>query len=266
VSDVAVNGPTSPDAIRVEGIRKSYGPVTALRDVDLRLGRGEVLGLIGDNGAGKSTLIKVLTGFTRPEAGTLSIDGEPVQLRSVRHARQLGIETVFQDLALVNQLPVYLNMALNKEPVRAGTFLDKRRMRAEARANLAAMGVRIPSVDTEVGLLSGGQRQAIAIARAVYSNAKVILLDEPLAAMGAKESGIIIDLLLELRAKREVSIILIAHNFAQVIEVCDRINLLRHGRIDFDREVAGTSVHELTDLVVADYRRGPAANGAGGAA
>jgi len=265
VSELEVRRAISPDAIGAEGISKSYGPVTALRDVDLRLGRGEVLGLIGDNGAGKSTLIKVLTGFTRPDAGTLSIDGEPVQLRSVRHARQLGIETVFQDLALVNQLPVYLNMALNKEPVRAGTFLDKRRMRAEARANLEAMGVRIPSVDTEVGLLSGGQRQAIAIARAVYSNAKVILLDEPLAAMGAKESGIIIDLLLELRAKREVSIILIAHNFAQVIEVCDRINLLRHGRIDFDRTVggpAGTSVHELTELVVADYRRGPAANGA----
>ena len=249
-----------PDAIRAEGIRKHYGPVTALRGVDLRLGRGEVLGLIGDNGAGKSSLIKVLTGFSRPDAGTLSIDGRPVQLRSVSHARQLGIETVFQDLALVNQLPVWLNMSLNREPRRAGVFLDKRRMRTEARANLEAMGVRIPSVDTEVGFLSGGQRQAIAIARAVYSDAasahgRVILLDEPLAAMGAKESGIIIDLLLELRRQREVSIILIAHNFAQVIEVCDRINLLRHGRIDFDCEVAGTSVHELTELVVADYRR-----------
>ena len=247
------------DAIRAEGISKSYGPVSALHHVDLRLGRGEVLGLIGDNGAGKSTLIKVLTGFTRPDTGTLAIDGDQVQLRSVSHARQLGIETVFQDLALVNQLPVYVNMALNREPLRAAMFLDKRRMRAEARANLDAMGVRIPSVDTEVGLLSGGQRQAIAIARAVYSNAKVVLLDEPLAAMGAKESGIILDLLLELRARREVSIILIAHNFAQVFEVCDRINLLRHGRIDFDREVAGTSVHELTELVVADYRRRPVA-------
>ena len=117
------------------------------------------------------------------------------------------------------------------------------------------MGVRIPSVDTEVGFLSGGQRQAVAIARAVYSDAKVILLDEPLAAMGAKESAIIIDLILELRRRGEVSIILIAHNFAHVIEVCDRINLLRYGRIEYDCEVANTSVHELTDLVAADYRR-----------
>jgi ABC-type sugar transport system ATPase subunit len=119
------------------------------------------------------------------------------------------------------------------------------------------MGVRISSVDTEVGYLSGGQRQAVAIARAVYSDAKVILLDEPLAAMGAKESAIIIDLILELRRRRDVSIVLIAHNFAQVMEVCDRISLLRHGRIDFECAVADTSVHELTDLVAAEYRRRP---------
>jgi ABC-type sugar transport system ATPase subunit len=249
-------GARDTDVIRAEGIRKGFGPVSALRDVDLRLGRGEVLGLIGDNGAGKSTLIKVLTGFHRPDAGTLYLDGEPVTLRSVSHARRLGIETVYQDLALIDQLPVYANMSLNKEPLRGPLrFLDKRRMRDEARARLDDMGVRIPSVDTEVGFLSGGQRQAVAIARAVYSDAKVILLDEPLAAMGAKESAIIIDLLSEVQRRREVSIILIAHNFAQVIEVCDRINLLRHGRIDYDCEVADTSVHELTELVAADYRR-----------
>ena len=232
--------------------------MTALHGVDLRLGPGEVLGLIGDNGAGKSTLIKILTGFHRPDAGTLYLDGDEVVLRSVSHARQLGIETVFQDLALINQLPVYLNMHLNKEPLRRPLpFLDKKRMRAQAREHLEDMGVRIPSVDTEVGFLSGGQRQAVAIASAVYSDAKVILLDEPLAAMGAKESAIIIDLIHELRRRGGVSIILIAHNFAHVIEVCDRINLLRHGRIDFDRAVANTSVHELTDLVAADYRRTP---------
>ena len=236
--------------------------MVALHGVDLRLGRGEVLGLIGDNGAGKSTLIKVLTGFHRPDAGTLHLDGDEVVLRSVSHARQLGIETVFQDLALVDQLPVYLNMNLNKEPLRRPTrFLDKKRMRTEARAHLDDMGVRIPSVDTEVGFLSGGQRQAVAIARAVYSDAKVILLDEPLAAMGAKESAIIIDLILELRRRREVSIMLIAHNFAQVIELCDRINLLRHGRIDFDCAVANTSVLELTELISADYRRIPEVTG-----
>ena len=264
VDPTPARAPAPVDALRAEGIRKGYGPVVALHDVNLRLGRGEVLGLIGDNGAGKSTLIKVLTGFHRPDAGRLSLDGEEVVLRSVSHARQLGIETVFQDLALVNQLPVYLNMSLNKEPLRALRFLDKQRMRAEARAHLEDMGVRIPSVDTEVGFLSGGQRQAVAIARAVYSDAKVILLDEPLAAMGAKESAIIIDLILELRRRAEVSIILIAHNFAQVIEVCDRVNLLRYGRIDVDRDVASTSVLELTELVSADYRRPPRAGGSAG--
>jgi ABC-type sugar transport system ATPase subunit len=133
-------------------------------------------------------------------------------------------------------------------------FLDKKEMRDLAKAHLADMGVRIPSVDTEVGFLSGGQRQAVAIARAVYSDARVILLDEPLAAMGAKESAIIIDLIQELRQKGEVSIILIAHNFAQVVEMCDRVNLVQHGRITFDTPVGETSVKELTDLVSAEYR------------
>jgi simple sugar transport system ATP-binding protein len=246
---------SAAEAIRAEGIGKTYGPVVALRDIDLRLAKGEVLGLIGDNGAGKSTLIKILTGFTQPDQGQLFIDGEEMKLRSVSHARELGIETVYQDLALVNQLPVYANMSLNKEAVhRPIPFLDKRAMRDLARAHLGDMGVRIPSVDTEVGFLSGGQRQAVAIARAVYSDARVILLDEPLAAMGAKESAIIIDLIKGLREKGEVSVILIAHNFAQVVEMCDRVNLVQHGRITFDTPVSETSVQELTDLVSAEYR------------
>jgi ABC-type sugar transport system ATPase subunit len=146
-------------------------------------------------------------------------------------------------------------MNLNKERVRRPLpFLDKKRMRDEARAHLDDMGVRIPSVDTDVGFLSGGQRQAVAIARAVYSDAKVILLDEPLAAMGSKESTIIIDLILELKQRGDVSMILIAHNFAQVLEVCDRVNLLQHGRITYEKAVGDTSIQELTELVAAEYR------------
>jgi ABC-type sugar transport system ATPase subunit len=247
---------SSPDIILAEGIAKRYGPVVALRDTTIRLGRGEVLGLIGDNGAGKSTLIKILTGFHPPDQGTLFIDGDEVELRSVSHARQLGIETVYQDLALVDQLPVYLNMNLNKERVRRPLpFLDKKRMRDEARAHLDDMGVRIPSVDTDVGFLSGGQRQAVAIARAVYSDAKVILLDEPLAAMGAKESLVILDLIRQLKRRADVSVIMIAHNYAQIVDVCDRVNLLQHGRITYDRAVDRTSVQELTELVSSDYRQ-----------
>jgi ABC-type sugar transport system ATPase subunit len=250
-----VTASSNGEAIRAEGIAKTYGPVVALREIDIRLAKGEVLGLIGDNGAGKSTLIKILTGFEQPDQGTIFIDGEEVKLRSVSHARELGIETVYQDLALVDQLPVYANMSLNKEAVhRPIPFLDKAEMKERAKTHLSDMGVRIPSVETEVGFLSGGQRQAVAIARAVYSDAKVILLDEPLAAMGAKESAIIIDLIQELRQRGGVSMILIAHNFAQVVEMCDRVNLVQHGRITFDKPTDETSVRELTDLVSAEYR------------
>ena len=255
---------TDGDVLRTENIAKRFGPVVALRDVTMHLRRGEVLGLIGDNGAGKSTLIKTLTGFLEPDSGSIFIDGEEVKLRSVTHARQLGIETVYQDLALIDQLPVYLNMNLNKEPVRRPfPFLDKKRMRAGARAKLDDMGVRIPSVDTEVAFLSGGQRQAIAIARAVYSDARILLLDEPLAAMGAKESRIILDLMNELKKRADLSIVMIAHNFAQIIDVCDRVNLLQHGRITYDKSVADSSVKDLTDLISAEYRGGNS-NGPGG--
>jgi ABC-type sugar transport system ATPase subunit len=250
-----VTASSNGEAIRAEGIAKTYGPVVALREIDIRLAKGEVLGLIGDNGAGKSTLIKILTGFEQPDQGTLYVGGEEVKLRSVSHARELGIETVYQDLALVDQLPVYANMSLNKEVVhRPIPFLDKAEMRERAKTHFGDMGVRIPSIDTEVGFLSGGQRQAVAIARAVYSDAKVILLDEPLAAMGAKESAIIIDLIQGLRQKGEVSMIIIAHNFAQVVEMCDRVNLVQHGRITFDKPTDETSVRELTELVSAEYR------------
>jgi ABC-type sugar transport system ATPase subunit len=243
------------DAIRAEGVAKRFGSVTALRNIDLRVGRGEVLGLIGDNGAGKSTLIKVLTGFHQPDAGRLYVDGEPTTLRSVRHARELGIATVFQDLALINTLPVYMNLHLAEEPV-AGPFIRKGEMRRRARRYLDDIGIDIPSVNTEVANLSGGQRQAIAVARAVYSNAKVLLLDEPLAAMGAKEGGIILDLIRMLRERGDVSVIIIAHNYAQVVDVCDRVNLLQHGEITFDRRTAETSVEELLDLVAKEYRTG----------
>ena len=251
----AVPEPTAEYAIRTEGIAKRFDGVVALRDVSIHLRRGEVLGLIGDNGAGKSTLIKILTGFHPPDAGRIFVHGEEVSLRSVSHARDLGIETVYQDLALVGELPVYLNMFLNKELLRRPLpLLDKRRMRQLARAHLDDMGVQIPSVASDVAFLSGGQRQAIAVARAVYSDARIILLDEPLAAMGAKEAAIILDVVHELKRRGDVSIIMIAHNYAQIVDVCDRVNLLQQGRITYDRAVGETSVQELTELVASDYR------------
>jgi simple sugar transport system ATP-binding protein len=246
-------GSPNGEALRVEHVAKRFGGVTALADVNLRLAKGEVLGLIGDNGAGKSTLIKILCGFHQPDAGKLFVAGEEVVLRSVDHARTLGIDTVYQDLALVNELSVYHNMFLNRELVR-WPLLSNRRMRRLAQQHLEDMGVNIPSVDVEVAKLSGGQRQAIAVARSVYSEARTLLLDEPLAAMGAKEGALILDLVRELKDKGDVSVIIIAHNYGQILEVCDRINLLQHGSITFDRPTTQTSVQELTDLVVAEYR------------
>jgi simple sugar transport system ATP-binding protein len=241
------------DVLRVEGVAKRFGALTALRDVNLRLGPGEVLGLIGDNGAGKSTLIKIICGFHSPDAGRIFVNGTEVSLRSVDHARSLGIDTVYQDLALVNELSVYHNMFLNREH-RIGPLLNNRVMRRLATEHLASMGVDIPDVSVEVAKLSGGQRQAIAVARSVYSDARILLLDEPLAAMGAKEGTLILDLISDLKARGEVSIIIIAHNYAQVLQVCDRVNLLQHGEITFDKPTSETSIAELTDLVIAEYR------------
>jgi simple sugar transport system ATP-binding protein len=244
------------DILRVEHISKRYGAVTALTDVSLRLGRGEVLGLLGDNGAGKSTLLKTICGFQQPTSGRILLNGEEVTFKSVTHARSLGVDVVYQDLALINQLTVYHNMFLNREPVvRPIPLLRNRQMRKIAQEHLNEIGVKIPSVNAEVASLSGGQRQAIAVARAVFSDCKVLLLDEPLAAMGVKEGAMILDLVRGLKEKGEVSIIIIAHNYGQILDVCDRVNLLQNGKITFDRPSAETSVEELTEIVVAEYRR-----------
>jgi len=242
------------DALRVEHVAKRFGAVTALTDINLRLGKGEVLGLLGDNGAGKSTLMKILCGFQPPDAGQILLGGEPVTLKSVDHARALGIDTVYQDLALVNQLSVYHNMFLNREKVR-WPLLANRTMRRLARQYLDDMGIDIPSVDADVAALSGGQRQAIAVARALYSKPKILLLDEPLAAMGAKEGAIILDLIRDLKQRADVAIIMIAHNYGQALEICDRINLLQHGEITFDKPSAETSLDELNEIVIDEYRR-----------
>ena len=244
----------APDVLRAEHISKRFGAVTALRDVNLHLAQGEVLGLIGDNGAGKSTLLKILCGFQQPTTGRIVLNGQEITLKSVDHARSLGIDAVYQDLALINELTVYHNMYLNREHVR-WPLLNNRSMRREARKHLDEMGIQIPSVDVEVAKLSGGQRQAIAVARSVYSDARVLLLDEPLAAMGAKEGMLILDVIRDLKRRGTVSVIIIAHNYAQVLDVCDRVNLLQHGRITFDKRATETSLEELTDLVVAEYRR-----------
>jgi simple sugar transport system ATP-binding protein len=246
----------SQEVLRTENVSKSFGRVTALRDASIRLMKGEVLGLLGDNGAGKSTLMKILTGFHKPTSGKIYFEGKEVELKSVSHARSLGIEPVYQDLALINEINVYRNMFLQKEMMRGGflQILDDKTMRERAKEQLKEMGVNIPSVDVEISKLSGGQRQAIAVARSVYANAKVLLLDEPTAAMGVRESAMILDVIKRLKEKAEVSVIIVAHNYAHVFDVCDRLNLLQNGRITFDRATKDTSVDELLNLVLHEMR------------
>lgn len=244
------------DVLRVEHITKSFGPVVALRDIDLHLRKGEVLGLLGDNGAGKSTLMKIICGFEKPDSGRMTLRGEPYEPKSVDHARSLGIDTVYQDLALIDELSVFHNMFLHRERVhRPVPLLANRAMRAETRAALDEIGISIPSLNAPVARLSGGQRQAIAVARTVHSAADILLLDEPLAAMGAKEGARILDLIERLKASGEVSMILVLHNYVHVLASCDRVNLIQDGEIAFDKATGETSIEELTELVVSEYRR-----------
>jgi ABC-type sugar transport system ATPase subunit len=251
------------EILRVEGVAKRFGPVTALRNVNLRLEHGEVLGLLGDNGAGKSTLVKILSGYHKPDAGTIYLDGEPVEIHSVVHARSLGIDTVYQDLALVDELSVFHNVFLNREAVYPLPFrlLNNRVMRRRATEAIADIGVDIPSVKSPVARLSGGQRQAIAIARSVHSDARILLLDEPLAAMGVREGALVLDLIRRLRESGKVSIVMILHNYVHVFQACDRVNLLSDGEIVLDKPTAETSVEELTEIVVREFR--PARRNAG---
>ncbi len=244
------------EALRAEGIVKTFGRVTALNGVSMHVARGEMLGILGDNGAGKSTLMKILTGYHQPTTGQVFVDGAAAHLGSVDQARALGIECVYQDLALVNGLSIYHNLFLNREILRRGPFrlLDHRTMRRRAEAALADIGVNVASVDLEVGALSGGQRQAIAVARAVASNARILLLDEPLAAMGAREAGLIIGLIERLKARGDIAIVMIAHNYAQTLEICDRVMLMQHGEVTYESHAAETSPAELLEIVRREYR------------
>jgi simple sugar transport system ATP-binding protein len=250
--DIPAISPDAPVILEMIGISKTFGAVTALVDVTIKLRKGEVLALVGDNGAGKSTLIKILSGFHHPDSGRIVYKGREVHFGTPRDARAQGIETVYQDLALINDLSVYHNMFVGREyhkRILGLKLLDNKKMRDLARTYLDTLGIEVPSVDSLVELLSGGQRQSVAVARSIYSSPTILVLDEPLAALGVREGAHVLGLIQNLRRQRDVSIILIVHNYNQVFEVCDRINFLHSGEVVLNASTSETSEEELIRIV-----------------
>lgn len=234
--------------LTVTNASKRFGSVTALRQADLQLHRGEVLGIVGDNGAGKSTLLKILSGIHEPSGGDIKVAGDAVHFSSPADSRRAGISTVQQNLALVEVLDVATNLFLGDFPKRR-FLVDRRRMEREATELLQRLNVRVASVLTPVGSLSGGQRQIVAISRAVRNaNANIILLDEPTAALGVQETAHVGEIIQNLRNAGK-SVILISHDMEFVFEHADRIQVMRLGRTRRPRRVEDTSRDEIISLI-----------------
>ncbi|HEY1966639.1 MAG TPA: ATP-binding cassette domain-containing protein [Pseudonocardia sp.] len=241
-----MNGPI----MRLTGVNKSFGPVHVLHDVDLTIRPGEVTALIGDNGAGKSTLVKCIAGIHPIDSGEIEFDGRPVRLTGPRDAAALGIEVVYQDLALADNLDIVQNMFLGRERGPAWA-LDEASMERAARETLATLSVRtVKSVRTPVAALSGGQRQTVAIAKAVLWDSKVVLLDEPTAALGVAQTRQVLDLVRRL-AEQGLGVVLISHNMADVFEVSDRIATLYLGRLVADLPARELTHGQVVELITA---------------
>jgi D-xylose transport system ATP-binding protein len=222
--------PADPPTLQLRAVSKRYGHVTALDEVDFTATAGEVVALVGDNGAGKSTLVKAIAGAHRIDGGQILVDGRAVSIGSPSEAAALGIETVYQDLALCDNLDVTANLYLGREERRTRSLLlDHEGMEAHAGAIIAELAARLPILDTPVSALSGGQRQAIAVSRAALWGSRVVLLDEPTAALGAAQTAMVFDLVRRLR-DRGLAIVVISHNMADVFTIADRITVLRLGR------------------------------------
>ena len=258
MEDLAVTGDQEVHmpipALEVRDLSKSYGQVAALRDANLLLRTGEVLGLLGDNGAGKSTLVKCISGQVRPDDGTILVDGKEALLTSTGDAQSLGIQTVFQDLALVPTLDVSANLFMNRElfnsnPIlRALGWMDKKAMHEQARQTLDRLHIRIHSVRQPVSELSGGQRQSVAVGRAVAWGRHIVILDEPSAALGVEQTRLVLDLIRHLR-DQNVAVMLISHNMHDVMEVCDRAVVMRHGSTVAELNIADVIMLQIVVLV-----------------
>jgi simple sugar transport system ATP-binding protein len=239
--------------LEARGLTRLFGHVTALDGADFDVRAGEVVALIGDNGAGKSTLVKALSGNLAVDSGEVLFEGKPTTIDTPMKASELGIETVYQDLALAPHLDPAQNMFLGRELVQSGVpgwfgFLDNKSMRAEARQAFDALGATVQSVTLPVGSMSGGQRQAIAIARAVHWASKVVFLDEPTAALGVRQTANVLDTIRKVRDKG-VGVVFISHSMPHVMDVSDRVQVLRMGHRVASLETSQTSMEELVGLM-----------------
>lgn len=233
----------APAVLAMSGVSKRFGAVQALKDIAFDVHAGEVVALVGDNGAGKSTLIKAIAGVYTPDEGTITIDGEPVTIGSPADAQRLGIATVFQDLALCDNLDVVANLFLGNEVVN-GKVLDEVTMEQESWRLLRELSAKIPSVRIAVASLSGGQRQTVAIARSLLGKPKIVILDEPTAALGVAQTAEVLNLVERLRESK-LAVILISHNMSDVMAVADRVVVLRLGRNNGEFLVAETTNQEI---------------------
>ncbi len=243
----------APTLLSLSGVGKTYGGVVALRDIDFEVRRGDVLALCGDNGAGKSTLVKIISGAEDPTTGEIRLNGDAVRFASPHDALAKGVATIYQDLALAPRLSIWENVFMGAELRRGGflRLLDKRRMAEEARSYLNRLSVRIDDMRRPVEGLSGGQRQAVAISRALLWNADVIIMDEPTAALGVRETAQVLDLIHRLKAEGK-TIVLISHNMADVVSVATRVVILKAGAKVADRPIEGLKANELRAMIMTD--------------
>ncbi|ESW70206.1 MULTISPECIES: ATP-binding cassette domain-containing protein [unclassified Mesorhizobium] len=238
----------SAPILQLHDIRKNFGGITAIESFSLEVFPGEIVALVGDNGAGKSTLVKIVSGVHPPSSGTIVIEGKPVTMSNATMGRAHGIEVVYQDLALADQQTVYMNMFLGREPLNRLGLLDRRRMIDETEKLVKELDVRIPSAHATIRDLSGGQRQGVAIARATHWASKLILLDEPTAALGVAETARVESIVQSLK-QRNVGILIISHSLDQVFKLSDRICVLRRGKQIGIRETAKTDKNEIIAMI-----------------
>lgn len=250
--------PATP-LLSLRGIGKSYGPVVAVREVDLDIFAGEVVAICGDNGAGKSSLIKMIAGAEEPTSGTLSMRGKPVSFGSPHDALSHGVATIYQDLALAPRLAIYQNVFMGSELTRSVLLpflrvLDRKKMIAESRRFLSQLSVAITDMTRPVERLSGGQRQAVAISRALRWNAEIIIMDEPTAALGVKETALVLDLIRKLKSDGH-TVLLISHNMRDVVALADRVVIMGAGRKFVDRPIGGLTADDLSHMIMSGNAR-----------